>query len=225
MSWRQILRRTISTLCPRTMFLTRGPGQSGVCLTFDDGPHPVHTPRVLDVLGTHGVRATFFLVGREAARYPEVVQRIIDEGHDIGHHSYDHRPPELTSAAELVSEIGRTSAIFERVAGRPIRLVRPPHGKVTISKLWQLWRRGYTVVLWSVDPKDFACRSDEQLKGRLSQHEFRGGDVVLLHDNHQYAAEVLGDLIAGARARKLEFCRISQWAKNNDEHEFQKHSA
>src|SRR5437660_1724170 len=145
MSWpRQVLRHTVSALCPRSMLMKRGPLGRGVCLTFDDGPHPVHTPRVLDVLGRHRVRATFFLVGREADRYSDLVRRITKEGHDIGHHSYEHRQPELTSPSELIDEITRASESLDRVVGRPIKLVRPPNGKLPLSKLWELWRRGYT---------------------------------------------------------------------------------
>src|SRR5438093_2268452 len=131
MAWhRQLLRRALSASCPRRLLVTRGPHGKDICLTFDDGPHPDYTPRVLDVLGRHGVRATFFLIGREAERYPDIVRRIDTEGHDIGHHSYEHRTPALTSARQLAEEIGRTAAVFEGVVGRAGSLVRPPHGKV-----------------------------------------------------------------------------------------------
>ena len=83
-----------------------------------------------------------------------------------------------------------------------------------MSKLWRLWRRGYTVVLWNVDPKDFGCDSSDQLRRRLSAQSLSGGDVILLHDNHAHAADVLPEIISTARARQLDFCRVSELTGN-----------
>src|SRR4029450_1220019 len=93
-SWlRQSIRRGLAATLPRRVFLTYGPSRSmSVCLTFDDGPHPVLTPRLLDVLAVLRVGAPFFLIRREAEKYPDVVRRMSNEGHCVGHHSYSHPP-------------------------------------------------------------------------------------------------------------------------------------
>jgi peptidoglycan-N-acetylglucosamine deacetylase len=161
---RQLIRAGMARVLPRCLFLTRGPRSArSVCLTFDDGPDPEHTPLILDVLKREGVPATFFVVGRRAARHPDLVRRVAAEGHALGHHSYSHSPPEQTSAGRLVAEVGKTGDVLTRIVGFSPALFRPPHGKVTAAKLWGLWRRGMTVVLWNVDPKDFSCGSADEL--------------------------------------------------------------
>ena len=96
---RQLLRRLLATALPRRVFLTSGPATSReVCLTFDDGPHPEFTPALLDFLKSRMVRATFFVVGRQAEQYPELVRRMASEGHVIDNHSYAHPRPGQRSA-------------------------------------------------------------------------------------------------------------------------------
>jgi peptidoglycan/xylan/chitin deacetylase (PgdA/CDA1 family) len=209
----RLLRRALAATCPRRLFIASGPGGRDVCLTFDDGPHPQYTPRVLETLEREGVKATFFLIGRHADRYPDLVREIVARGHDIGHHSYEHGDPNATSARALMDEIDRTGTVFRVTLGRSVRLVRPPHGRVTVPKLLSLWRRGYGVVLWSVDPQDFNCRSSEDLRRRLAGVRLRGGDIVLLHDNRPYAPAVLQELIRRIRADKLGFCPVSRWTE------------
>lgn len=209
---RQILRRGMAAALPRRLFLTSGPpGIGEVSLTFDDGPHPEHTPPLLDRMKERGVRATFFLLGRQIERYPDLVKRIAEEGHDVGHHSYTHGDPETTSAIELVTEARRTSALVERLVGRPPRLFRPPHGKLTPGKTVALWATRQTIVLWNQDPKDFACASGEELAGWFRGRRFEGGDVVLLHDVHPHAAAAFEAIVQAVDASGLRFGRISDW--------------
>ncbi len=181
----------MSTVLPRRLFLTSGPDRGAVCLTFDDGPHPDFTPRVLDVLRTYGVRATFFVVGRAAAAHPDLVHRIASEGHELAHHSFTHGEPGETNASDLLREIHDTDAVLEGIVGQRPRLFRPPHGKVTVAKLLKLWGRGLTVVLWNVDPKDFASASASELQERLLAYTPSGGDLILLHDTNARTPEAL----------------------------------
>src|SRR6266850_4703054 len=99
-----------------------------IAMTFDDGPHPVLTPRLLDVLKARGIKATFFLIGQNAAEYPDIVRRIAAEGHEIGNHTWNH--PQLTklSPAALREEIDRTSSTIAEIIGKPLLVMRPPYG-------------------------------------------------------------------------------------------------
>ncbi len=124
-----------------------------VCLTFDDGPHPEHTPRLLDALAAEHVKATFFVVGCRAQRYPDLVRRMVREGHDVGHHSYFHREPAATSCRSLMWEVDETVGLLRDEFGIHSTLFRPPKGVVTLPKLTGLWARGQTVVLWTVDAR------------------------------------------------------------------------
>ncbi len=210
--WRQLVRRGMAFALPRHFFLVQGPRNSGsVCLTFDDGPHPEHTPRLLDVLGRHGIAATFFVVGQQAERYPELVRRLAAEGHVVGHHSYSHSEPRLTSARQLSQEVCQTRDLLARVLGQAPILFRPPHGKLTGAKLWRLWRAGQTVVLWNVDPKDYSLRSACEGRTWFLRNPIQAGDIVLMHDNHPYAAEMLPELIQETRNRRLGFATPLNW--------------
>src|SRR5437763_16151440 len=101
--------------CPARWLLFRGPASSdAVCLTFDDGPHPEHTPPLLDVLKDLQVPATFFVVGQQAEKHPEIVQRMVAEGHAVGHHSLTHSPSAQTSARLLSNEVGQSIRLLKR---------------------------------------------------------------------------------------------------------------
>jgi peptidoglycan/xylan/chitin deacetylase (PgdA/CDA1 family) len=191
---------------PARLFVVRGSRQvRTVYLTFDDGPDRVHTPPLLDLLRAEGVKATFFVVGRCAAACPDLIRRMVEEGHAVGHHTYSHSAPNCTSARRLMAEIAQTSEVLIRSVGFSPNLFRPPHGKLTPSKLWHLWRTAMTVVLWNVDPRDFACQSGDELRGRLSGYAPQAGDVLLFHDDRPHALAALPELIARVRTTGLEF--------------------
>jgi peptidoglycan-N-acetylglucosamine deacetylase len=197
---------------PRRLFVLTGPRRGqGVYLTFDDGPDPEHTPRLLDVLRDLGVPATFFVIGERAARHPEIVRRMAAEGHAVGHHSYRHERPDRATLRGLAGEAAQTRALLLTLIGTDARLFRPPHGSVTARALWRLWASGHTVVLWSTDPRDYATASADALGAYFERHPLRGGDIVLLHDTHPHAAAVLPKLVASAQARGLSFGRIPDW--------------
>ena len=209
---RQLVRRGMAASLPRRLFMTSGPpADRTVALTFDDGPDPAHTPAVLDRLRARGVHATFFVVGRKAEAYPTLLQRIAAEGHEIGHHSWSHGEPQETSAAELVREARRTSALLERVVGRRPSLFRPPHGKLTPGKLLGLWSLGQTVVLWNRDPKDFASGAVEPIRRWFEEEPLSGGDILLLHDVHPHIAPALDALFERAARLGLGFSTPSGW--------------
>jgi peptidoglycan/xylan/chitin deacetylase (PgdA/CDA1 family) len=206
---RQAIRFALGTVLPRRLFLLRGSRRSGAaCLTFDDGPHPEHTPRLLDALAAAGVHATFFVIGERAERHPDLVRRIVAEGHELGHHSFTHGEPSRTSSRELIDEVRRTRALLADLTGIVPRLFRPPHGKVTVRKLVALIQEGETIVLWNVDPKDFEASGASEVLSRLGAHPLRGGDVVLLHDTWPHAALIMPGLARGVREKGLHFATV-----------------
>jgi peptidoglycan/xylan/chitin deacetylase (PgdA/CDA1 family) len=212
-AYRQLLRWLLATALPRRLFLTHGKSTSReVCLTFDDGPHPEYTPALLDVLWSYRVAATFFVVGQQAEKHPDLVGRMAAEGHVIANHSHTHARPEGTTACQLLQEVQATEEVLARVLGLRPRLVRPPYGRATPAKLWKLWRTGHAVVLWNVDPRDFACGSSADLRAWFDQHPLRGGDLVLLHDVCPHAADALPGIIEQARRSGLKFTTAATWA-------------
>lgn len=160
-----------------------------IAITFDDGPDPKWTPRVLDLLKARGIKATFFLVGRNAEDYPDLVRRIVAEGHEIGNHTYSHgnlaQMPEWRQRLELDG----TERLIETITGRSTSLFRPPYDADStpsdISELEPLrfaeHELGYTVVLESIDPQDWARPGVDAIVQRVKEQR-RTGNIILLHD-------------------------------------------
>jgi peptidoglycan/xylan/chitin deacetylase (PgdA/CDA1 family) len=197
---------------PHRWFFVRAPaGSNAITLTFDDGPHPDYTPRLLDELKEQRVAATFFVIGKLAERYPDLVRRMAAEGHAVGNHSFDHVQPHGTSAEQLVAEMKRTRDLLASLIGEAPTLFRPPYGRVTFWKLLHLWWAGQTVVLWNVDPKDYTCQTAEEVRAWFADRPLQGGDVVMMHDNLPHAAQVLPHLVELARARGMGFTTVSHW--------------
>jgi peptidoglycan/xylan/chitin deacetylase (PgdA/CDA1 family) len=209
---RQLIRKTMAATLPRRMLLVRGPSHtSHVCLTFDDGPHPDHTPRVLDVLKEHSAPATFFVVGQQVQRHPDLVRRIVAEGHLVGHHTYSHSDPQITSASQLLAELDQTNQLLEALLGHRPVFFRPPHGKLTPAKLFRLWRAGQRIILWNSDPKDVQSESSATIRQWFTDHPLKPGDLVLLHDKAEHTSSALPELITSARSRGLEFTTVATW--------------
>jgi peptidoglycan/xylan/chitin deacetylase (PgdA/CDA1 family) len=215
MSPRQLVGAISAKILPRSWFQLHGPASSqAVALTFDDGPHPVETPRLLDALRDAGVVATFFLVGNQIERHPEIVKRIIDEGHAIGGHSYTHPRPEAIDAAGLVAEVQRTNLLLAEVVGKTAKMFRPPYGGMTIKKLLSLWNIKQSLVFWTVDPKDFACASADEVRANLRQRPLRAGDILLFHDNKPFGADLIPEIAAKVRQQGLRFTTPDDWNRS-----------
>jgi peptidoglycan/xylan/chitin deacetylase (PgdA/CDA1 family) len=153
-----------------------------VRLTFDDGPNRTATPEILDTLAAHGVTATFFVVGQMAAAHPAIVRRESREGHIIGNHSWDH--PDLTTLerAQVELELQRTNDVIEQVTRTAPTQWRPPYGATNPAVQAAAADVGLTsMVLWTVDPRDWADPPATTVRDRVLQ-AVRPGSIVLLHD-------------------------------------------
>jgi peptidoglycan/xylan/chitin deacetylase (PgdA/CDA1 family) len=189
-------------------------------LTFDDGPDPRFTPRVLEVLAAHDVPATFFLVGRRAERHPDMVREMVSAGHGIGSHTWSH--PELSTLGwpRLLAECRRGRRAAEEAAGRRVRAYRPPKGHFDPRGALAARLASVDPWLWSLDPSDWQPGvSAETLMERLGA--LQSGDVVLLHDaieqpqdeaslDRSSTVAVLEPLLALAAARGLRPVRLDR---------------
>lgn len=170
-----------------------------VALTFDDGPDPGQTPRILDTLREHGVRATFFLVGSKAELHPEIVRRIAAEGHAIGIHTWSHRPgfPMRRSGA-MVADILRCRESLREITGVETDLFRPPYGVTNPMVARAVKRTRSRCVGWSIRSLDTLRRRSREAVARRIRRRLGDGKVILLHDDRPGAerllAMVLGDL-------------------------------
>ncbi|WP_435736845.1 polysaccharide deacetylase family protein [Cellulosimicrobium sp. PMB13] len=158
------------------------PATDCVALTYDDGPHPEHTPRVLDVLAEHDARATFFVLAEPARRHPRIVSRMVAEGHEVAVHGADHRRlTRLGTRAAVGSVLGARHAV-EDVAQVPVRLFRPPYGASTLRVNATLHACGLEVVLWTAEARDW-MHDDERRIAENALGTLRPGAFLLLHDD------------------------------------------
>jgi peptidoglycan/xylan/chitin deacetylase (PgdA/CDA1 family) len=156
-----------------------------VALTFDDGPNPPYTDRILDVLRAERVHATFFVVGRAAAAYPRTLARIAHEGHAIGNHTWDHPHMIVESRAAMRTELLRTDATIARITGRHTNLMRPPYGSRDFAVIAEAQALGYRVVMWSVPlPKDWEQPGDATIAHRVIDR-VQDGSIIVLHDGNR----------------------------------------
>lgn len=147
-------------------------------LTFDDGPHPDFTPRLLDVLARRGVQATFFMVGQAATRHPQVVRRVAEAGHAIGNHSWNHPSfPSLTHRQRW-AQLRRTQAALAPYGGR---LFRPPFGHLDRPSHFDARLLGYTVAAWSIVGYDWLDHDPTWMSNHIRER-LRPGSIILLHD-------------------------------------------
>lgn len=173
---RIVKRVIIKTIGPISQVSTKEPLAA---LTFDDGPHPIFTPLLLDILKKHRARATFFMIGQNASRYPEIVQQVAQAGHTIGNHSWNHPSFPSVAGQERRAQI-RTCARALAPYGQ--RLFRPPYGEYNLaSQLDALWL-GYKVIHWSLDIKDWRGLDADRMAEQIVT-DTRSGSIVLLHDH------------------------------------------
>jgi peptidoglycan-N-acetylglucosamine deacetylase len=159
-----------------------------VALTFDDGPHPEGTPRVLEELARAGVRATFFLAGEQVELRPALAAEIVAAGHEVGVHCRRHRNLMRVTPRGVRSDLDRAAAAIAEATGVEPRRYRPPYGILTAPALSHARRRGWEVVLWRRDGRDWETgATPERIAARLLGGA-QGGDVLLLHDADFYSA-------------------------------------
>ena len=211
-----VVRRITGPLHIRSALADR----THVALTFDDGPDPVFTPLVLDQLGRHGVRATFFLVGHRVAAHPDIVRRVLSEGHAVGSHTWSHPEPGALTWPRLWRDVVTGRRALDDVVGHRTSLFRPPlghldHATTTAVRLARLqpW-------LWTTDPRDWepGRRTDEIVD--IVQHTPPGG-VVLLHDgleqprapralDRSATVRAIPAIVDAVKARGLDFAPLAE---------------
>jgi peptidoglycan/xylan/chitin deacetylase (PgdA/CDA1 family) len=179
-------------------------GSDAVGLTFDDGPHRLGTPAVLEALAAAGAGATFFVVGEQARRDPGIVREVVAAGHRLAVHGDRHRPLPLVGPRALRADLDRCAALVAELGGRPPQRYRPPYGVFTPAALLEARRRGWTPLLWSAWGRDWRARATGASIAALVTRAARGGDVVLLHDSDHYSTPQSWRATAAALPRILD---------------------
>lgn len=196
--------------------LVRAPGtyymahtqEKVVALTFDDGPDPTDTPDVLDILKEKKVRATFFVLGQAAQSNPYLLKRLVNEGHEIGNHSFNHDYQQR----RLVEEMNQTDKEIFAATGTHTYFYRPPGGFLSKSQLEIIKGNGHVVALWSVDSKDWRNPGIKQIMDNVMKHVFPGA-IILMHDGGYHRTQTvkaLGPIIDALRERGYRLVTLSE---------------
>ncbi len=196
-----------------------------VALTFDDGPSPLWTPQILDELKKAGVKATFFMLGEHVEKYPEVAKRVVEAGHEIGNHSYDHHALFYYKTEELAQEIKDTEKIIKDITGQTTRYFRPPKAWLRDKEKKEIKGMGYKIILWSLNSKDWVTFDDKYIVKYILRN-IRPGDIILFHDSGGVFGTEGGDrhetvrtipiLVEKLREKGYTFVTISELMNKND---------
>jgi peptidoglycan/xylan/chitin deacetylase (PgdA/CDA1 family) len=190
--------------------------QKQIALTFDDGPHPGYTDRLLDVLGRLDVPATHFLVGRNVRKEPGLTRRIAAEGHEIGNHSENHIRLDAVETKRMPREIAACSEAIEEAAGVRPAFFRPPGGWNDTLVVDVANALGMTVAMWTLSAGDYTSKRGEPTAKEIADRVVAGarpGSVVILHDPMPATLEALPDLVPRLRAKGFTFVRLSELAR------------
>ncbi len=181
-----------------------------IAISFDDGPSEKLMPRLLDLLAARHIKATFFVVGQNAAEYPQILKRAAAEGHEIANHSWSHPDLGRMSDDAVRSQLQKTDdAISSAIGVRPV-LMRPPYGSVTArQKQWIPGEFGYRIILWDVDPLDWKRPGPRAITSRILNLT-RNGSIVLAHDIHPGTIDAMPATFDELQAKGFQFVTVSQ---------------
>lgn len=187
-----------------------------IALTFDDGPHPKNTEKILDILDKYDVSATFFIVGVNAKNYPDTLKQVAKRGHEIGNHTYSHIILKDKSKDTVNNELLSAEKEIEQITGGKTNLLRPPCGIYDNNTVNFAVENGYKVVLWNIDTHDWAHSSVESIVNSIEKN-VKGGDIVLFHDyvsGKNNTKEALEIIIPKLKKQGYEFVTVSELLQN-----------
>ena len=177
-----------------------------IAITFDDGPHPIHTPKLLEGLKKRHVKASFFVIGDLAEANPQLIQQEKEDGHLIGNHTYHHVDIGKLSDEKAMEEILKTSEVIQKITGEEVDFVRPPFG-VWQKKLEQ--EMSVIPVLWSVDPLDWTTENTDEIVNKVVT-EVKENDIILLHDCYNSSVDAALRIIDILQKEGYEFVTVDE---------------
>ena len=177
-----------------------------VALTFDDGPSPRCTPRLLDGLAACGARATFFVVGCQTVKDPDIVTRIAAEGHQVGNHSYDHAQLDSLTCAQALADLQRNDDLLQELLGEGTYWVRPPYGLCSDAEAAALT---VPLVNWSVDTEDWKSKDADRIVD-IIYRQAADGDIILLHDRYQNTVDAVLRAVSHLQEQGYVFVTVAE---------------
>ena len=195
---------------PQITFNSVHVDQPYIAMTFDDGPHATLTPKLLDMLAARRLKATFFIIGKNAAEYPEIMKRIVREGHELANHSWSHPNLAKMSDEAVRAQMQKTDDAIEAAAGKRTALMRPPYGSITPrQKQWIHDEFGYKTIIWDVDPFDWRRPGAGVIRDRIVT-QTQPGSIILAHDIHPGTIEAMPATFDQLTAKGFKFATVSE---------------
>ncbi len=202
--------KSAGTPAPHSVYSDVHVDEPYIALTFDDGPHATLTPKLLDLLASRHIKATFFVLGECVEQNPQILQRAAREGHEIGNHSWSHPQLNRLSDEGVRSQLKRTDDLIKSSIGIRPTLFRPPYGALTSrQKKWIPEEFGYKIILWDVDPLDWKEPGPATVTNRILKNS-RPGSIVLSHDIHRGTIEAMPATIDQLLAKHYKFVTVSE---------------
>ncbi len=181
-----------------------------IAMTFDDGPHVTNTPRLLDMVKQRHIKLTFFELGERITQDPEILKRIVAEGHELGNHSWSHPDFARMSDTAVRSELQRTQEAFQEAVGFKPTLMRPPYGAITKAQRDWIHREfGFKIILWDVDPLDWKRPGPDVVARRIISGA-RPGSIILSHDIHKPTIDAMPQVFDTLLAKGFKFVTVSE---------------
>ncbi|WP_310992930.1 polysaccharide deacetylase family protein [Aequorivita marina] len=175
-----------------------------VSITFDDGPNATFTPKILALLKQHQAKATFFIIGKNAEKHPNIVRQIIEDGHSIGNHSYSHAKNfGFFSANKVASELMHANSVLKKITGKELKMFRPPFGVTNPNIKKALQKTDHLAVGWSKRSLDTTSLSEDKIVKRITKN-LKSGDIILLHDSTAKNLAVVERLLLFLQSHKLQ---------------------
>ena len=191
------------------VFYRGKPGKKQLLLTFDDGPDPEYTPKILKILNNYDIEAVFFCIGKKSQKYPDLIQKIVANGHVIGNHTWTHSWKFTFAGSEKVEkELTETERIINKIVGKRPRLFRPPFGVTNPIIAKTVHELNYKTVGWSIRSLDTVMKPD-RMKLRVT-NQIGHGKVILFHDNRKSTLEVLPAIIEDCISHGYEFAGVEE---------------
>ena len=177
-----------------------------VALTFDDGPHSRNTDDIVNIFSKYNAHATFFMLGSNVVKYPDVVKRVYDAGHEIGIHTWNHKELTKLSSDEVKNEVNNTATEIEKITGKRPTLVRPPYGSINENVKNSI---DNPLILWNIDSLDWKSRDKEKIVP-LVVNNVQDGDIILLHDIHSTTIPAVEEILKYLIENDYQVITVSQ---------------